>query len=121
MGNPARVLLLTRIGPLADGLSGLLISIPDVQIVGPVPSLSLALAALAELTPATIIVESGTFRREISAVICKLKATSPTNRCIVIADDVQQQQAALAAGADAALLKGCRPSEVLATVRGRSA
>ncbi len=121
MGNPTRVLLITRAGPLADGLAGLLISIPGVEIVGPVKRLSLALATVAELAPAMIIVESGAFAQKITTFVRELKAISPASRCIVIVDDVPQQQAAKAAGADAVLLKGCRPSEVLATVRDRSA
>jgi DNA-binding response OmpR family regulator len=44
------------------------------------------------------------------------KAKWPRARCIFLADSVQQQVEAEAAGADAVLLKGVPPAKLIATV-----
>lgn len=118
MSSIARVLLVARAGPLADALAGLLMRIPGVEIVGRVEDLPSVLVIVSQLGPTTVVLDSGPFAEETPAMVRQLEAALPGSRCIVLADDVQQQWAAQTAGADAALLKGCRPANLVATVRG---
>ncbi|MDP2661537.1 MAG: hypothetical protein Q8R28_12490 [Dehalococcoidia bacterium] len=112
------MLLVAGAGPLADGLAGLLTRIPGVEIVGRVEDLPSVLVTVSQLGPTTVVLDSGPFAEQTPAMVRQLRAALPGSRCIVLADDVQQQRAAQAAGADAALLKGCRPTELVATVQG---
>ena len=118
VNSVTRLLLVARPGPLADGLLGLLARIPGVEIVGPVDDLPSVLLAMSQLGPATLVIDSGPFGEQVSAVVRQLGIECPGSRCIVLADDVHQQRAVQRAGADAALLKGCPPAELVATVRG---
>jgi DNA-binding NarL/FixJ family response regulator len=45
--------------------------------------------------------------------IAKIKSRWPAVRCVVLVDTVAQQQAARAAGAEEALIKGVRPDKLL--------
>ena len=51
-------------------------------------------------------------------VLKEIKASWPSMRCIALADDVQQQQEAEAAGADAVLIKGFPAAKLVATIEG---
>ena len=120
MAGPTRLLLLiTRAGPLAEGLCGLLSTIPGIEIAGPVDSLDDALALAARRRPTLVLVDLGPFAAQAPAVVGLLKMALDSAH-VLLADDVEQQRAAAAAGADAVLLKGSRPSE-LATTVGRLA
>lgn len=118
MTSSAQLLLVVRPGPLAEGLSGVLMAIPGVEIIGQVEDLSSALVMMLGLGQAAVLLDSGPFAEETPAMVRRLKAVLPGSRCIVLADDVQQQRAAENAGADAVLLKGCRPAEIVAAIRG---
>ncbi len=113
----ARLLLVAKAGPLADGLEGLLMTIPGVEIVGPVDGLSSALAAILELRPVVVLLDSGAVEGQPAAVVRQLRAVLPDSGCVVLADDVTQRRVAEEGGADAVLLKGCRPAELAAAVR----
>lgn len=117
MAAIARLLLVAKAGPLADGLRGLLMTIPGVEIVGPEEELSSALAAILKHRPAVVLLEADLAERKPAAVVRQLKAMSPNSSCVVLADDVTQRRVAEEEGADAVLLKGCRPAELVDAVR----
>jgi DNA-binding NarL/FixJ family response regulator len=50
--------------------------------------------------------------------IDKIKSRWPAVRCVVLVDTVAQQQAARAAGAEEALIKGVRPDRLLRSIEG---
>ena len=117
MGATARLLLLARPGPLADGLLGFLKTIPGVHVVGHLSELPSSNAETAELDPAVVVLAFGTSAQRNLAALTRLDATLPESKCIVVANDIQQQQAAATHGADAVLLNGCRPAELVAAIR----
>ena len=51
-------------------------------------------------------------------VLKEIRTRWPLTRCIVLADDVQQQQESEAAGADAVLIKGFPAVKLVATIEG---
>ncbi len=117
MAKSARLILVARAGPLADGLQGLLATIPGVEIVGPVDGLLPVLATMSQPGPATVLLDSGSFAKQCPTMVRQLRAVLPGIKFMVLADDVSQQRAAENAGADIVLLKGCRPAELVAAVR----
>jgi DNA-binding NarL/FixJ family response regulator len=66
--------------------------------------------------PALVLLSVQESGSDSLTAIGTLKARWPAVRCIVLVDTVAQQQAACAAGADEALIKGVRPDKLLRRV-----
>ena len=109
-------LLVARPGPLKDGLRALLTAIPQIDTVGQVRDLSAAPVVAAEFQPRLVIVDGGWPRLDLAALLREIQAVAPGTRSIVLAQDVPQQAAAQAAGADAVLLIGSFADELAYTV-----
>ena len=109
-------LIVAEPGPLRDGLRALLIAMPQVDAVEEACDLSSALGMAFEHAPALALLDSGPAHSETWLAVRRVKAKWPRARCIFLADSVQQQYEAEAAGADAVLLKGVLPSRLIATV-----
>ncbi len=117
MAGIARLLLVARAGPLADGLKGFLSTISEVQVIGHVDELSSSMVAISDMGPTVVVLAFGPSPEQNLAAVTWLEAALPESRYIVLANDVQQQRAAEDLGADAVLLEGCSPSELLAAIR----
>lgn len=109
-------LLVARPGPLKDGLRALLTAIPQIDIVAQVRDVATAPVVAAEFQPRLLIVDGGLPRLDLAALLPEIKALSAPTRCIVLAQDVAQQQTAAAAGADAVLLIGSFAEELAQVV-----
>jgi DNA-binding NarL/FixJ family response regulator len=109
-------LIVAQPGPLPDGLRALLIAMPQVDAVKEVCDLSSALGMAFKRAPTLVLLDSGLAGSAIWLAVRQVKAKWPRARCIFLADGVQQQYEADAAGADAVLLKGVLPSRLIATV-----
>ncbi|MGE5619120.1 MAG: hypothetical protein ACM3US_07665 [Sphingomonadaceae bacterium] len=114
----SRLLLVVKAGPLADGLQGLLKTIPGVEAIVWTNSFPSTLAEMVALRPAVIVLDLDPVEAQPAEVLCRLKTAFPDSSYVVLANDVAQRRVAEEAGADAVLLMGCRPSELVETVRG---
>jgi DNA-binding NarL/FixJ family response regulator len=114
--NGASALIVANPGPLRDGLRVLLIAMPEISAVEEVCDLPSALKIALGRAPALVVLDSGPAGGEIWRAVRQVKARWPHARCIFLADSVEQQSEAEAAGADATLLKGVPPAKLIATV-----
>jgi DNA-binding NarL/FixJ family response regulator len=110
--NQTRALIVTHRGSLQDGLQALMMSIPHVNIIGHVGDGPRALEMVREHHPDLVLLDSGLPGDEEWHVLEQIVALWPEIRCIVLADDVAQQQKAAELGADIVLLKGFPPAKL---------
>ena len=107
-----RALIVTRRGSLQNGLQALVMSIPHVDIIGHVGDGPRALEMVREHHPDLMLLDTNLPNDEEWRVLEQVAALWPEIRCIVLADDVEQQQKAAALGADIVLLKGFPPAKL---------
>lgn len=114
--NQTRALIVTHRGSLQNGLQALVTSIPQVDIIGQVDDGSQALAIIQELHPDLVLLDTNLPGNEEWQVLEQMKTLRPETRCIVLADDVRQQQEATQRKADVVLLKGFPPAKLAETI-----
>jgi two-component system response regulator DegU len=114
--NQARALIVTQRGSLQNGLQALVMSIPQVDIIGQVEDGSQALAIIQEHHPDLVLLDTNLPNNEEWQVLEQMKTLRPETRCIVLADDVRQQQEAKTLKADVVLLKGFPPAKLAETI-----
>jgi two-component system response regulator DegU len=114
--NQARALIVTQRGSLQNGLQALVMSIPQVDIIGQVEDGSQALAIIQEHHPDLVLLDTNLPNNEEWQVLEQMKTLRPETRCIVLADDVRQQQEATTLKADVVLLKGFPPAKLAETI-----
>lgn len=91
-------------------------SIPHVDIIGQVDDGSQALAIIQGLHPDLVLLDTNPPGNEEWQVLEQMKTLRPETRCIVLADDVRQQQEATQRKADVVLLKGFPPAKLAETI-----
>lgn len=64
-----------------------------------------ALSQVAHHQPRLVIIDSNLLDEEVKALLTAIKAAQPTTRCLVLAQSTHREQAILAAGADAVILR----------------
>ena len=106
-------LLIARPSPLQIGLHALLISMPQIQIVHKADDLAAATDMMIAPPPVLVVVD-GDVSKEIGLTVRRLRFTWPQARCVLLANDAQQEKTASAAGADAVLLKGFPAPKLIA-------
>jgi DNA-binding response OmpR family regulator len=104
-------------GRLSDGWRTLLLAIPEITDVRQVDSTSSALRALETLGPDLVLLDAEAFVETVWALLGQVRAKAPDCRCIVLVCSVHQRQRALAAGADAVLVKGFTAAQLSAAVQ----
>jgi DNA-binding NarL/FixJ family response regulator len=114
--NCASVLIVIKSGPLRDGLQALLTAMPQIDAVEWVSDLSSAPRMALGRAPALVLLDSGPAGSEVWLAVRQARTKWPQARCVFLADSVQQQYEAEAAGADAVLLKGVLPAKLIATI-----
>jgi DNA-binding NarL/FixJ family response regulator len=113
MDNKLSILIVARPGSLRNGLLDLASTIsPDCQI-DVVDSRGNALHTAERLKPNVILIHAGQSEREPRLTPAEFKHSLPDTRCIVIAHDVQQQASVNFAGADAVILEGTAPEDLI--------
>jgi DNA-binding NarL/FixJ family response regulator len=110
--NHTRALIVTHRGSLQNGLQALMMSIPQVDIIGQVGDGDLALEMVCGRHPDLVLLDTDLPNGEEWQVLKQVKTLQPETRCIVLADDVGQQQQARILGADVVLLKGFPPAKL---------
>jgi DNA-binding NarL/FixJ family response regulator len=109
--NQTRALIVTHRESLQNGLQALVMSIPHVDIIGQVGDGPHALEMVREHHPDLVLLDNLPGDEEWW-VLGQIKTRWPEIRCIVLADDVRQQQKATTLGADIVLLKGFPPAKL---------
>jgi DNA-binding NarL/FixJ family response regulator len=109
-------LIVAKPGSLHDGLLALLTAIPQLDVVGEADDADLALQMVAKRRPELVLMDADLPQDEAWEVLGKIKTEWPAMQCVVLAGDVQQRQAAEAAGADIVLLKGIPAAKLIASI-----
>lgn len=114
--NLVSVLIVSRPGPIADGLQAIVASMPGASGTYHAPDAPQALKALAQLRPQLVILDFGLPNRQAATLLHMMRADCPGTRCIVLAGTVAERTAAEEAGADATVLEGCPALNLIATL-----
>lgn len=116
MPTDALILVAAKPGVLRDGFQAVLAAIPQVKVIDPVDDSASALRAVAEHQPALILLDTNLPDYQVWTLLEQIKTQWSQIKCLVLADNRQQQQTAQAADADGVLIKGCSASEFYATI-----
>ena len=116
MTNRVSALIVARPGRIREGLRALLRTIPRIEFVGQVDQGSAALEMVTRERPALVLLNSSLPFEEAWMALKQIKAEWPQTQCIVVADNIQQQGMAQAAGADGVLLKGYAAETLFMTI-----
>jgi DNA-binding NarL/FixJ family response regulator len=93
-------------GSLQDGLLAMITTISQVQAVLVAEEPQRVLKMIADHRPPLVLLDMALLGEEARTVLRQINAGWPSTRCIALADDVQQEREAEAAGAHAVLIKG---------------
>ena len=110
------VLIAGKPSRMRDSLHTLLKTMPGIEIVGHADDDSAALRMVAEHRPVLVLLDTNLPGEDFTTVLDQIKAARPKNRSLVLVENLNQQQEARAAGADAALIKGYRTAELFAVI-----
>jgi DNA-binding NarL/FixJ family response regulator len=110
------VLIVARPGPLREGLGALMSAIPQIDRIDEVDGASLALTRAREQRLAVVLLGTYSLGDEIWRTLRQIKAQWPKVRCVVLAENDQQQREAQAAGADAVFLNGFPAARLVSTI-----
>jgi DNA-binding NarL/FixJ family response regulator len=91
---------------MRDGLRALLRATPRLEFIGQADNSLSALEMVMDCQPFLILLDSNLPEDEVQSLLEQTKINHPHTRCVVLANDVQQQYAARTAGADSVLLAG---------------
>ena len=111
-------LIAARPGPLQDSLVALMTTMPGISAVLIAENPAAARRTMAQHRPALVVIESGLSTEEGRTAIEDIKAVWPLAKCVVLVDDIDQQQRAQDAGADVALITGYLPATLVAAIEG---
>ncbi len=117
MNDSVLALIVAHPGPVRDGLRALLTAIPRVASLSEIGDASLALRVVEACCPALVLISVASPGDTVWNLLAQIKAKYPRTHSILLADDVQQQQLAQAAGADGVLLEGDPASKLSATIK----
>lgn len=110
------ILILIRPGRLRDSLRALLKPVSRIQIVGQAADSSAALSLIMQHGPKLVLLDANLPDNQDWNLLRLIKAERPQTRCIVLAENIQQQQAARTAGANATLLNGFAVAELFTVI-----
>ena len=116
MKNGALALIVAKAGPLRDSLQVFLMTLPQVETVKLVDDTPSALRMITERNPALVLLDATLSGDGTLTALRWIKAKSSQSRVLVLADDIQQQQDATAAGADAVFVIGFPVASLLETI-----
>jgi DNA-binding NarL/FixJ family response regulator len=114
--NQVSALITARPGPLREGLQALMIAMPQIGTVHEADDVRSAMQMGLEYQPVLVLLDADLAGGETWLAVRRARARWPQSRCVFLANDVQEQQAAEAAGADAALLKGFPAARLVAVL-----
>ena len=109
-------LIVARPGPLRDSLQVFLQTLPQIATVHLADDVPSAQRAITEYSPALVLVDTNGFGETVWTTLAHIKSRSFRSRCLVLVDSSQQQEDAMAAGADVVLMKGCPATKLFETI-----
>jgi DNA-binding NarL/FixJ family response regulator len=114
--TPTLMLVVAGPGSLQTGLLAMMTTISRVQAVLVAEEPPRALKMIADHRPALVLLDMALLGEEAGPVLEQITTRWPSTRCIVLADDVQQQREAEASGAEAVLIKGYPAAKLIETI-----
>ena len=116
MMDGCRVLIVDDRTQAREGLKAMLATAPPVQVVGEAADGREAINLIAELQPDVVLMDASMPVMDGLEATRLVKALWPEVRIIVLTIHTGLRAEALAAGADAFLVKGCSAGELLASI-----
>jgi DNA-binding NarL/FixJ family response regulator len=111
-------LIVARPGPLRNSLQALLTTMPQIEIVAEANDPSALLRMGDRIQPDIVLLDASLCEDEVWAALRRIQVEWSQTRTLVLVEGSLQQQRAVAAGADIALLKGFPASKLSATIEG---
>lgn len=105
-------------GPVRSSLQMLMTTMPQVAVVNAVGNTSALWGLLNEGHPDLILLDPPPADTPVGRAVQQIQTHCPRTRCLVLADSVQQQAEAEAAGAHRVLLKGLPGARLSAAIEG---
>ncbi len=115
-GDERSALIAAKPGWVRDGLQSLLASIPRITHIHLRDDRRSALQMMADQQPIIVLFGSDFPIDEVLEMLHQIKGEWANTRCIVLIEDIQQEQSAKAAGADAVLHTGFLAARLIALV-----
>jgi len=112
-----KVLIVAKPGRVRDGLQALLTAIPEIGSVEQTDDTASALKTIRKQRPDLVLLDFSLASDELNTILKRINATSPQARCLVLANDTQEQRVAQDSGADGILIKGFTAEKLIETVK----
>ncbi|MEE8391029.1 MAG: hypothetical protein V3S14_09575, partial [Anaerolineae bacterium] len=103
-------------GRLRDSLQVFVKAVPQIETVDRADDVSSALKVVAGRHPSLVLLETSGYDNRIQTMVRQIRTEWPQAQCVVLANDIRQQQAALDAGADGVLLQGAPAAKLFAII-----
>jgi DNA-binding NarL/FixJ family response regulator len=116
---PSKVVIADDRPRSRSGLRAVLALWPEIQVIGEAADGQEAVRLLEQLRPDVVLMDASMPGMDGLEATRHIKATWPQVKVIVLTIHPRFQAGALAAGADAFLLKGCPPQELLQAIVGQ--
>ena len=110
------ILVVAKPGRLRDSLQVLLQLMPQLKVAGIASHSFLAMPMLARYHPALVLLDADLPDDQAWILLRQMQLAQPQARCLFLANSIEQQRAAGAAGASATLLKGFEAIELFTTI-----
>jgi DNA-binding NarL/FixJ family response regulator len=108
----ALILIAAKPDRMRDSLYTLLKTMTGLDIVGPADDSSSALRMVSVYSPALVLLDTNMPGEDVFTVLKRIKADGSQSRCLVLVNNILQEQQVRSAGADAALIKGYSAAEL---------
>ena len=112
----ALVLVIAKPGRIGNSLQVLVNSMPGLKVVGLATNYISAMHMMIHYHPALVLLDGDLPDNQAWAVLQQMQLKQPRTPCLFFVSSIQQQRAARAAGARAALLKGFEAAELFSTI-----
>ena len=116
MAQPTRVLIVDDSARARDGLRALLETWPEITVAGEAANGQDAMRLVAEQLPDAVLMDLQMPVMDGVRATQLIKQQWPTVTVVALTMYAAEQAAALAAGADAFIIKGCAPERLLAAL-----
>jgi DNA-binding NarL/FixJ family response regulator len=112
------VLIVSRPGPLRDGVQALVGAMPQVGTVREADGLSMTSEMDSDSHPDLVLLTCDEGKGTVGAIVEQVKTRWPRSRCVTLVGSVEQQQEAESAGVDAVALSGLPAHKLLEVITG---